>query len=108
MKFRDLKLRVRALVMPRRVERELSDELAFHIERETKRLIDGGLPADEARRQATIRFGSMTVAADDCRDERGTTLIETTVRDVLYAFRTFARAPLSSFTIVATMSAACS
>ena len=35
MNLRDLFLRLRALVAPRRVERELDEELAFHIERET-------------------------------------------------------------------------
>ena len=35
MTFQDLKLRVRALIGRRRVERELDQELAFHIERET-------------------------------------------------------------------------
>jgi hypothetical protein len=35
MNLRDLKLRARALVAPGRVERELDEELSFHIERET-------------------------------------------------------------------------
>jgi hypothetical protein len=36
--LRDLALRLRALVFPRRVERELDEELAFHIEREMQRV----------------------------------------------------------------------
>ena len=43
MNLRDLKLRARALFRPHRVEQELHDELAFHIERETKKLIDEGM-----------------------------------------------------------------
>ena len=39
MNFRDLILRIRALVAPRRVERELDEELAFHLERDTQRHI---------------------------------------------------------------------
>ena len=34
MRFNDLKLRLRALLRPNRVERELDEELAFHIEHE--------------------------------------------------------------------------
>ena len=34
MTLRDLVLRLRALLFPRRVERELDEELAFHIERD--------------------------------------------------------------------------
>ena len=43
MTFNDLKLRVRALLRPTRVEQELDEELAFHIEREARKLIDEGL-----------------------------------------------------------------
>ena len=35
MNLRDLTLRVRALLLPNRAERDLDDELQFHIERET-------------------------------------------------------------------------
>ena len=38
MQFNDLKLRARALFKPGKVERELDDELAFHIACETRRL----------------------------------------------------------------------
>lgn len=103
MTFTDLKLRVRALLSPRRVEQELDEELAFHIEREARKLIDEGLPPAEARSRAHARFGSTTLVADQCRDERGTALIDNTVRDIQYALRTFAKAPLASFTIVATV-----
>ena len=42
-------------------------------------------------------------AADDGRDERGTAFVDNTVGDILYAFRTFQRAPLVAFTIVSTV-----
>ena len=38
--LRDLKLRLRALIARRRVERDLHDELAFHVEREARKLIE--------------------------------------------------------------------
>ncbi len=103
MGFRDITLRLRALVAPTRAERDLHDELAFHVEREAKKLIDDGVPAGEARVRAHARFGSVTVAADQCRDERGTAFIDNTVGDIQYALRTFRRAPLTSFTIVVTV-----
>jgi predicted permease len=103
MTLHDLKLRVQALISPRRAERELDEELAFHIERDTQRHIDNGLGAAEARARAHARFGSMALAADQCRDARGTGLVDDLVRDILYAFRTFHRAPLAALTIVATV-----
>src|SRR5512144_528723 len=61
MDVRDLLLRVRALAVPRRVERELEDELAFHIERETQKQIAAGVSPAEARRRARVRFGPVAL-----------------------------------------------
>jgi predicted permease len=104
MPFTDLKLRARALFRRNRVEQELDEELAFHIEREAAKLVEQGVPPDAALQQARARFGSVTVVADECRDERGTAFVDNTVRDVQFAFRSFARAPLASLTIVVTVS----
>jgi predicted permease len=103
MNRRDWTLRLRALVLPRRVERDLHDELSFHVEREAKKLIDEGMEPARARDTAQARFGSTTAAADECRDERGTAFVDNTIRDVLYALRTFRRAPLAATTIVVTV-----
>jgi putative ABC transport system permease protein len=103
MNVRDLRLRVRALVSPRRVERELHDELAFHIERETAKHVANGMSPGAAREQALARFGSASRAAEDCRDARGTAVVETIVRDILYALRTFRRAPTVALAVIATV-----
>ena len=103
MNLRDLKLRLRALIAPRRIERELDDELAFHLERETQKHLAAGLSPEEARNRALAGFGSVPLVADQCHDARGTAFIEGCVRDILYAFRTFRRAPLAAFTIVTTV-----
>ena len=103
MGLRDWHLRVRALFAPRRAERELDEELSFHIERETRKLIAEGMSGAEARARALARFGPLPLAADECRDARGTAFVDDTVRDILYALRTFQRAPLVAFTIVSTV-----
>jgi len=103
MKLRDLFLRARALVARRRVERELDEELAFHIERDTQKHIAAGLSPVDARTRALARFGPVPLAADQCRDERGTGFVDDLTRDIPYAFRTFGRAPLAALTIVATV-----
>src|SRR6187431_878927 len=104
MTFRDLRLRARALFRPNRVEQELRDELAFHLERETQKLIDEGVAPAEARQRAQARFGSPALAADQCRDQRGTAFIDNTIGDIQYAMRSFRRTPLASLTIVVTVS----
>ena len=103
MNLRDWLLRARALVACSRVERELDDELPFNVARETHRLVAHGMDRDEARLKASARFGSTALAADRCRDERGTAFVHNTVHDVLYAFRMFGRAPLVGATIVLTV-----
>jgi hypothetical protein len=99
----DLKLRLRALISPGRVERDLHDELSFHIEREARKLIDQGMQPDQAWAKAQARFGTTTVVAEECRDERGTAWVDNTVRDVRFALRSFSRVPLATLTIVATV-----
>src|SRR6187397_2825918 len=103
MDIKPLLLRVRTLVARRRVERELGEELAFHIERETQRHIADGLSPAESRTRARARFGSVPLAADQCRDAWGTAVVSTLIQDIRYAFRAFRRAPLAAFTIVGTV-----
>ena len=103
MTIRDLYLRLRAIVRPQPVERELDEELAFHIDREAARIAAGGGDPAEAQRLARRRFGSVALVADQCRDERRIAFVDTTVRDVKYAFREFRRAPLTAFTITSTI-----
>ena len=103
MNLRDWILRLRALARPDRAERDLQDELAFHLERETRKLIDEGVSPMEARQRAGARFGSVALTADECRDERGTAFVDNTIGDIQYALRTFKRAPLTALTIVATV-----
>jgi predicted permease len=103
MNLRDLFLRIRALVAPHRLERELDEELAFHIDRETEKQIAAGLTPVDARTRAIARFGPVPLAADQCRDARGTGVVDDLRRDIGYAFRTFRRAPLAALTIVVTV-----
>jgi hypothetical protein len=103
MTLRDAWLRLRALIAPRRAERELDEELAFHIERETHKQIAAGATPAAARARALARFGSVPLAADQCRDARGTSFVDALARDVAYAWRTFRRAPLAAATIVGTV-----
>ena len=101
--MRDLKLRLRALMTPTRVERDLHDELSFHIEHDARKLIEQGMHPDQARTTARARFGSTTVVADECRDQRGTAFVDNTIRDVRFSLRSFRRAPLAACTIVVTV-----
>jgi predicted permease len=103
MNWSDLFLRLRALVVWRRVERELDEELRFHIATETRRNLAAGLSADDAARAARARFGGIDQAKEACRDARRIRWIETLLQDVRYSMRGFRRTPLFALTVVATI-----
>jgi predicted permease len=94
--------RLRSLFFRDRREADLSEELQFHLEREAERLQASGMPREAALLQARRSFGGEHIK-DECRDARGTGFVDDTVRDILYALRTFKRAPLVAFTIVSTV-----
>src|SRR2546428_7958341 len=98
----DLLLRLRALVVRRRVDEELDEELAFHLEMQTRTHLSAGVSETDAERLARVRFGSAALVADQCRDARGIGFIETLWQDVRYAARSFRRAPAFALTVVGT------
>ena len=85
--FSDLLYRLRAVVRRGRMERDLEDELQFHIERETEKLERAGFSHEEARRRVNLNFGGAEQVKEDCRDARGTALAESIMRDLQYAGR---------------------
>jgi hypothetical protein len=52
----------------RRLEREMDDEMRFHLDMETERLTGQGLSASQARAEALRRFGGVEKTKDDVRD----------------------------------------
>lgn len=57
----DVRYRFRAVFQRRAMERELDDELRFHVEREARRLTETGLAPNGAMRQARLASGGMAV-----------------------------------------------
>jgi hypothetical protein len=51
-------------------ERDLDDEIQLHLEMETAKNIRGGMPADQARREALIAFGGIDAIKEAHRDGR--------------------------------------
>ena len=89
----DLRFRTRAILRRAQAERDLDDELAFHVDREAEKLIANGTPPVEANRQARAAFGGLDRIKDDARDVRGTGALERFVLDTRYALRGLRRRP---------------
>jgi predicted permease len=99
----DLLLRLKALFLRNRVERDLDDEVEFHVEMQTRKNVAAGMPQSEARRLARIEFGGETRIKEQCRDERRISFFETLFQDTRYALRGFRKTPLFALTVIATI-----
>lgn len=62
--------RLRTIVRADEVERELDEELAFHLEMEVEKNLRAGMSPDEARRRAALRFGGVQKYREEVRDAR--------------------------------------
>jgi putative ABC transport system permease protein len=99
----DLRVRVRALLRRDTVERELEDELRFHLENEIDRHVQSGMSRADAERRARMEFGGVEQVKEDCRDVRGIGPIDALAQDLRYGWRTMRHAPVFSITAVLTI-----
>src|SRR6476620_4634370 len=86
-------LRLRSMFKSGVVDRELEDELTFHIEQRVATAVSRGMTRDEAQRIARIELGGVEQIKEEHRDARGISFVTDLTRDVRYAFRAFARLP---------------
>ena len=84
----------------------LEEEMRDHLERETQELIDRGLPPDEARRQASVKFGNVTLAGEDTRAVWGWVWAEQLFQDLRYAVRTLRANRMFAGVVIATLAVA--
>lgn len=95
----------RALVIPRltrkHVEREVDDEIAFHVAHRAEQLRAAGMSGEEAYAEAVRRFGDVAWVRDECVDvdhgelrrDRVTSFFDHLRGDVRFALRSLRRAP---------------
>ena len=92
-RLRGLLERMRYTVLRRRTDSELDEEIRYHLDRETRRLVQSGLHPTEARRQATVAFGSVLQVKEEVRREAGFPVVESFLRDLRYGARGLRRSP---------------
>jgi predicted permease len=95
--------RIANLFRRSRVDREIDDELRAHIEMRTEDNIRAGMPAEEARRDALLRFGNRVTTKEHVAAADTELWIASLARDLRYAFRRLRRSPGFALTAIVTL-----
>jgi predicted permease len=87
----------------RRLDRELSAELRYHLESLEAEYRALGLSAESARAAARRDFGGVVRAQEAYRDQRGIPMLEALWRDMRFSLRSMRRTPAVTLAVVATL-----
>ncbi|MEP6765902.1 MAG: permease prefix domain 1-containing protein, partial [Gemmatimonadaceae bacterium] len=77
----------RSLLRPSKVSDETADEMAFHVERQTQKHVNEGIPADIARQMAMQEFGGPGRWKQEVSDARRGRWFDSVVQDIRYGSR---------------------
>ncbi|MGH9238731.1 MAG: ADOP family duplicated permease [Vicinamibacterales bacterium] len=89
----DLRARATALFGRRRLYTRTDEELQFHLDSLQQRLIDSGVPPDEARVRAQRQFGNATLVRERTLDSWRYAFMETLAQDLRYGLRALRKRP---------------
>jgi predicted permease len=94
---------IRAVFRRGSVERDLAEELRFHMEHQVEANVAAGMARDEARSAALRKFGGVDRWAEETRDARGVRWLDDLRTDARYAWRGMRRMPGAAAVAVLTL-----
>ena len=86
-----------------RIDREIDDELRFHLEMRVEDNLRAGMAPEAARQDAVRRFGNVTSVREQARDERGAGVVDVVLGDLRQGARWLRRRPGFAVTAVVTL-----
>ncbi|MGW8265023.1 MAG: ADOP family duplicated permease [Longimicrobiales bacterium] len=95
--------RLRASLFPGELEKAMREEMAFHMEMETRKLVSQGMPPQEAARVARRRFGEPEFHKEKARESWGIGMVRNFRRDALHTLRALRRNPVFAVVSILTL-----
>jgi len=83
-----------------RFERDMDEELAFHLQSRIDDHLRRGLSRTDAERRARLEFGGVDKYKEQIRDARPFALVDDLARDLTYAWRSLRRTPVFATTAI--------
>jgi predicted permease len=93
--------KIRSLFRSEQLDRDVKDEMASHLEMAIEENLKRGMSAEEARRQALVRFGGVQQAIERHRELRTLPWVDVLRQDLRFTFRMLRRD--SGFAVVAVL-----
>ncbi|MBA2390088.1 MAG: ABC transporter permease, partial [Geodermatophilaceae bacterium] len=88
-----VRLRLRQLFRRAAAEERMAEEIRFHVEMETDKMVREGMTPGEARRRAMLAFGGVERHKEELRQGWRAPLLEDLWRDVRFAARSLRKSP---------------